>query len=209
MVEIYHVFEAVASAITLLVALLVSYRAYRGYRITENLNLLILAAGFALVTLVFALETVGAIAGLRHTAGAGITFLFYYTVTMVEVFAYTLIMLAYLIKPKAENLLPIIALLFIPFTFQILIAILLGVIVFSVWNSYSRRPTAGTALVLSSFSLLFILHLVSALLVFSPRIETAGYLYYSIFQLLAFGLLYMAIGPKHYGTEHKERKSIE
>ena len=84
MVEIYHVFEAVASAITLLVALLVSYRAYRGYRITENLNLLILAAGFALVTLVFALETVGAIAGLRHTAGAGITFLFYYTVTMVH-----------------------------------------------------------------------------------------------------------------------------
>lgn len=208
MVEIYPVFEAAVSAITLLVALLVSYRAYKGYRVAGNLNLLILAGGFALVALVFALEAVGAITSQRHAAGPGITFLFYYIVTMIEVIAYLLIMLAYLVKPKVEDMLPAVAVFLLPFTFQLFIVILLAVIVFSVWRSYRSGPTANTALVLSSFSILFILHLVNALLVFSPRVQAAGYLYYGIVQLLAFGLLYMAIGQKHESGEHKERNNI-
>lgn len=208
MTIIYPAFEATVSAITLFVALLISYRAYRGHRITGNLNLLLLGAGFTLIALGFVLDIIGAIAQHQYTTRPGAEFLFNYIRTMIEVAAYLLIMLAYLARPKVEDLLPALGVILLPFTFQIFIAILLAVIVLSVWMSYSKRPTASTALVLSSFSLLFILHLVNAILIFTPRAEAAGYLYYSIFQLFAFGLLYMAIGQKHHSREQQERKNI-
>ncbi len=209
MVEVYLVFVTAVYAITALVALLVSYRAYKGYRIAGNLNLLFLSAGFALIALVFGVDTAGVLAAQRHAAAPGVVFLLTYTLTMVEVVAYLLILLAYFVKPKAEDVLPIVPIMFLPFTFQIFIAILLAVIVFSVWAGYRRRPTASTALVLSSFSLLFILHFINALLTFSPRIQTAGYLYFSLIQLLAFVLLYMAIGPRQDAREQRERRNIE
>ena len=71
MTIIYPVFEATVSAITLFVALLISYRAYRGHRITGNLNLLLLGAGFTLIALGFVLDIIGAIAQHQYTTRPG------------------------------------------------------------------------------------------------------------------------------------------
>ncbi|MCL4347128.1 MAG: hypothetical protein M1117_04345 [Candidatus Thermoplasmatota archaeon] len=187
--------EALISALTLLVSLTIAYRAYRVYSIARNTNLLLLSFGFLLLAVYFIIIAVQTVVYRRYLPDGQGRFLLSYIAGMVEVSAYLVVMLAYVVRPKMEDVAVAAmtsVLLFL--TFQLFILIILFVVVLSVWRSYRMSQTASTALVLSSFMLLLVLHLINALLLFSPRSFASGYIYYSVFQLLSFVLLYMAVG---------------
>lgn len=198
MVDSFDVLQAVLSAVTLIVAAMVSYRAFRGYSVAKNLNLLLLASGFLLLCIYFLFSALGSLGQASRTFPPDRILGRYFAVYFIQVLAYMLVMLAYVVKPKAEEILPATALAVLAFTFELFIVLLLLVVVVSVWSVYRRTPTASTALVLASFMILFMVHLVTALLLFAPRFLVAGTIYYSVTQMISFALLFMAIG-RHAG----------
>lgn len=196
MVNAFYILQALLSLVTLFVAAMVAYRAFRGYRIAGNLNLLLLAVGFALLCVYFLFYSIG-FAGLAARPPAPRTVLRYFTLDFLEVIAYLFVMLAYVVKPRSEEIATAVAALaLLQFSFELFILVLLLVVVISVWSSYRSKPSAPTALVLASFSLLLVLHIMSALLLFSPALAAAGSLYYDVMQMLSFALLFMAIGHR-------------
>ena len=204
-----EVLEVVVTVVTLFVAVVISYRAYRVYAVAKNTNLLLLCIGFTLMSVYFVLLAAEALAYRRYSPGTGGRFAIIYISSIVEVTAYLLIMLAYVIRPRMDYIAAAIsAALLLFFTFQLFILVLLLIVVISVWRSYRSNPGASTALVLSSFSMLFLLHLINGLLLFSPRVLGTGYLYYSIFQLLSFVLLYTAIGIGRTKTEERGKTQV-
>jgi hypothetical protein len=204
-----EVLEVIITLVTLFVTAVIAYRAYRVYTVAKNTNLLLLCLGFVLISLYFVLLAVEAVVYRHYSPGTGSRFAIVYISGVVEVVAYLLIMLAYVVRPRMDYIaasLSAASLLF--FTFQLFILILLLIVVISVWRSYRAGPGASTALVLSSFTILFLLHLVNELLLFSQRILGIGYLYYSVFQLLSFILLYMAIGIARTKTEERGKNPL-
>ncbi len=208
MVNAFDLLQAVLSAVTLLVAAMVSYRAFKGYGVARNVNLLLLALGFAMLCLYFLFSTIGFLGSIYASYPPNHLFTRYFVIDLIQVVAYLLVMLAYVVKPRAEDaVLPLISVVFLAFSFELFIVILLLVVVISVWSGYRSSPTAGTALVLASFTLLFLLHAVTALLLFSPRLIAAGSVYYAVMQMLSFTLLFMAIG--HRPAKENQRRSAE
>ncbi len=197
MVDTFDMLQAVLSAITLVVAAMVSYRAFRGYKVARNLNLLLLALGFAMLCIYFLFSTLGFLGRASLAYPPSRLFDRYFGVDLIQVIAYLLVMLAYVVKPRPEDaLLPLVSVVLLAFTFELFIVILLLIVVVSVWQGYRSSPTAGTALVLASFTLLFALHALTAFLLFAPRLIAAGSVYYAVMQMLSFGLLFMAIGHR-------------
>lgn len=195
MVNSYDVIQALLSAVTLLVAAMVAYRAFRGYRVARNLNLLLLALGFGLLSVYFLLTTLGDLGQAVRTYPPDRLLGRYFLIAFIQIVAYFLVMLAYVIKPRSEEVvLPVLAVALVAVTFELFILLLLLVVMISVWAVYRSTPTASTALVLASFTLLFALHATTALLLFSPRLLAAGSVYYAVMQMLSFALLFMAIG---------------
>ena len=196
MVNAFYMLQAVLSLVTLVIAAMVAYRAFRGYRIAGNLNLLLLAVGFTLLCVYFLFYSIG-FAGLATRPPTHRAVIRYFMLDFLEVIAYLFVMLAYVVKPRSEEtVMAVASLALLQFSFELFILVLLLVVVISVWSSYRSKPSAPTALVLASFSLLLVLHVMSALLVFSPVLAAAGSLYYDVLQMLSFALLFMAIGHR-------------
>ena len=208
MVNSFDVLQALLSLVTVVVAAMVSYRAFRGYRIAKNMNLLLLAAGFALLSVYFLFAALGDLGQATRPYPPSRLIGRYLAVAFLQVAAYFLVMLAYVVKPRAEEvILGAAAGIILALTFEIFIILLLIVVVVSVWSVYRSNPTASTALVLASFILLFLTHAVTALLLFSPLLITAGSVYYAVMQMFSFALLFMAIG--HHSRGDSQRGKAE
>jgi len=198
--------QSAVAALTFIVAVLITVRGFAGYRLSKNSNLLLLSTGFLFLCLYFIMFAVANVFMPGSLYSFPRRFTLSFLIEFLQVVAYLFIMLAYVVKPRSEEiaLAMISPFVLVSFTFELFILLLLGVILVSVWSAFSAKATAGTALVLSSFLLLFLLHLVRAILLFSPRSLAAGELYYTIMQLLAFFLLFMAIG---FHTNNEKRGS--
>ncbi len=208
MVDAFGLIQAALSVVTLVVAALVAYRAFRAYGVAKNLNLLLLGLGFSLLCVFFFFTALGFLGHASRTYPPNSLLGRYYFVSYLEVIAYLLVMLAYVIRPKSiEGTVPLVAVTAVALTFELFIVALLLVVVISVWSVYRSTPTASTALVLASFSLLFLLHAITALLLFAPRLMASGSAYYEVMQMLAFALLYMAIG--HHQGKNRQRGTSE
>lgn len=206
MLHILQIAEAIMSAATLLLALSIAVRALKGYRITGNANLLFLGAGFTLLVLYYLLSALSFLKILPVMYPFKREFLLDSVMYVVQLAAYLFIMLAYIVIPRVEEASIILAgFLLSFFILNALIVLLIAVTAVTVMLQYRRRPTASTALVFSSFSLLLLIHLVGLLLILIPRLYGVSIFYTVTFEFLSFGLLFLAL--ESYPRRNKGRSS--
>jgi|GEM_PF-6290255 hypothetical protein len=194
MFQTLQITEAILSGTTFIIAFLVAYRALKGYRIAFNINLLFLGAGFILLGIFFLLSSLSFLGVIPRGYPYQHRYLYDASLYLIQFAAYLLIMLAYVIQPRFEETAVLIGTVLLSyFLLNAVIVILLAITAGSVMIEYRRRQTASTALVLSSFALLFIIHLLDLFLIFIPHILILSTIYTVTFELLSFTLLFIAI----------------
>ncbi|MEM3851609.1 MAG: hypothetical protein QXP70_01255 [Methanomassiliicoccales archaeon] len=199
-----QVAESVLMLIAFVFALMISYRAIKGYSITRNANLALIGTGFILIALYLLISSISFLHLLPRPYPFERHFLYNAILEGLQFIAYFLIMIAYLVPPRAEVSATILSLFLLTFLgFDFATVAVLAVTAISVYVWYRENETASTALVLASFALLFLIHLLDLFLAVVPHLFIITLLYTTVFEVFSFALLFMAM--ESYPSRNKPR----